>query len=230
MNTDLELQRADNTLAKVTLLLWHVWDALVRPVSSTTNQEERRRVRLLAAVLVAVFVTGTLILVSRAIQMPGSMDDADFLGSVFSLFAILWLYVLNRHGHTDLAALTLIGLMLVLFVGIAFAPNSLRTLLYFSVIPILLAALFFSARVVTWVTAITIIASVLLSQVSSRMTLMDVFDASQLILLSAMVIIVYINHTRAVEQIRRAQLQSAYDQVRAEAAWVSRPRATCGYG
>ncbi len=218
MNTDLELQRADNTLAKVTLLLWHVWDALVRPVSSTTNQEERRRVRLLAAVLVAVFVTGTLILVSRAIQMPGSMDDADFLGSVFSLFAILGLYVLNRHGHTDLAALTLIGLMLVLFVGIAFAPNSLRTLLYFSVIPILLAALFFSARVVTWVTSITIIASVLLSQVSSRMTLMDVFDASQLILLSAMVIIVYINHTRAVEQIRRAQLQSAYDQVRASEA------------
>jgi signal transduction histidine kinase len=215
MNTGADLQRADDTWNNISVMARNAWDSLTQPALTIVHPQEQRRSRLLAGILLVVLAVGALILLVRALQVPASIDDADYMASAAALSAIAGLYALARRGHTDFAAAALITLMLVLFVVVAFAPNSLDTLLYFATLPILLTALFFSIRQVVGVAALAVVVPLLLSQVSGEMTLMNVMDAAQFILLSTAVVVVYMNHTRALEQIRRRELQAAYDQVRA---------------
>ncbi len=195
-----------------------IWHILTRPPESLTDRAEQRRTRLLSGVLITVFVVGVLILVIRLIQTPSTIDDPDYMGAVGALGAVMGLYVLAQRGYTNFAAAALIAIMLLLFVGVAFAPGSLNTLLYFATIPVLLTAVFFSVRQVLLVTAIAIVAPFGLLEVSDTLDSLEVVNAVQFIVLSSAVILTYINHNHSLEEIRRAELQSAYDQVRASEA------------
>ncbi|MBN2303984.1 MAG: hypothetical protein JXQ72_05880 [Anaerolineae bacterium] len=192
-----------------------LWYALSQPAPSIIEQEEQRRSRLLAALLLTILAVGPLILVALGIHRPDTIDDPDTIGFWIGLGNALVLYLLNRRGHTNFSAAALIVLMLISFVGLPFLPESIHELFYFAIIPILLTALFFSIRHVIGVAMLALMVPLLISRVTDRIATAHIVEAGQFFLLSTAIVITYINHTRAVERIRRAELQAAYDRVRA---------------
>ncbi|MBI5959235.1 MAG: hypothetical protein HY866_10900 [Chloroflexi bacterium] len=198
--------------------LYRLWSSLTEPVHPIADPIKLRRSRLLSAILLIVFMIGGLILLIRAVQIPATINDADYLGAAVSLLIVAGLYIYARRGHVQFPAAALIVIMLVLFVGVAFAPDSLTTLLYFAAIPIVLTALFFSMRAVLGVALVAISAPFVLMQFSSHMGTQEVFNAAQFLFLCTGVFVTYVNHTHHLERIRSAELKDAYTRVLASEA------------
>lgn len=200
-------------------------ERLYRPAPSLADPEARRRSRLLLLLLVAFIVSSGPILAFQALTNPGSLDDFDFWLAVVIWLSSFGLYTGARRGHTTAAAAVLIALLFVLFTVAPFTPDSLSSLPFFTIIPLLLTALFFSLR---WTIALAGLA--LIVQVGLLALVPPVNTTSRVLVLESLlfilsvgsIILVYVNHQNATERIRRAELQAAYDRVRESEAALER--------
>jgi signal transduction histidine kinase len=195
-----------------------LWSSLTEPLRPIADPYQRRRAHLLSAILLIVLVVGGLLVIIRGVQYPQSRDDPDFLGIVVSLIILAGLYAFARRGYVRIPAAILITITQVLFVVFPFVPRSLNELLYFAVIPVMLAALFFPVRVAVGVGMTAIVAPFILVQLSSEFTTYEVINTVQFLVLGIAVFATYINHTQRLEQIRSAELEAAYQRVLASEA------------
>jgi signal transduction histidine kinase len=191
-----------------------VWQTLTAPPDTLTDPTERRRSRLLASMLIVVVLMTGLILTMQAAENIEYVDDADFVGTLIAMVAVGGLYVLTRRGHTNIPAACMIAMMVVLLVIVPFAPTSMGALLWYTSVPVLITAIFFSVHHVLLVAVFAAIAPLFLQQLTGKLPGDDVLHVSQFTALNTAVIVTYINHTRALEKIRRTELEEAYAKVK----------------
>lgn len=191
---------------------------ITRPPASLVDRETRRRSRLLLGVIATLIVTGGLVLALQAVLNPDSTHDFDFW-----LTAAIWLvgcglYMAARRGHTTIPAASLIALLFVLSSVAPFAPDSLSSLPFYVVIPLLLTSLFFSFRWVLRLAALALVVPAVLALAAFpddaryRQLMTEAF---LYVLPVGGLILIAVNHQSAVERIRQEELQAAYDRVRA---------------
>lgn len=194
---------------------------LIQPAPILTDPEARQQSRLLLALLITFQVLGGVILLFEAWTHPSALDDFDYLLTLGIWLAGFGLYVWARRGHINGPATILIALLFVLFAVAPYTPDSLTSLPFYIVIPLFMTALFFPIR---WTIQIMVLALVVptvlaltspLTEVSGQRTLIN--DALFVLPIGCM-LLVYLRHRGAIERIRRAALQAAYDRALASEA------------
>lgn len=198
-------------------------DRLVVPPSAITDAQERRRASLVAGMLLAMLVVGLLFLALAAARFPDSIFDADFIVLWVGWGITIGIYGLARRGYTDAAAAAMIVVLVIMLPTSAAIRGGQSTLVNLLIFPILLSAIFFSTRHVLLVLAVSLAYPLVLSQLDTQLRLeTQIYQLSQIIVLGTAIVIVYAQHMRALEEIRRYELQNAYEVVRASEAALER--------
>ncbi|MBN1564779.1 MAG: GAF domain-containing protein [Anaerolineae bacterium] len=193
------------------------WESLTKPSVTIDDKEEIRRNRLLSTMLLVVAMVGGVVLAQIIILRPASLTEPDTIFALVSLVILFGLYFVNRAGHTNIAAVVFISLTGILFVLMPFLENSRPTLLYFSIVTIILIGTFFSLQRLIVSAAVILVVMGVLLQVSPWLDSTghkQVIEALQFMAFAIAVVVTFINHQNAVERIRRAELEDANAQLR----------------
>ncbi|MBE2269720.1 MAG: hypothetical protein IAE80_15900 [Anaerolinea sp.] len=186
-------------------------DGLTRPHPSLANDVDRHRSRLLARMLLLTIGVGILIL-AVAFTYDFSIDgDPELIGGAAGLVLVAGLYVLNRRGYTNQAALGFTLAAFVLFTFVPFLPGAANAFLVFATVPILLASIFFSLRSV-YVIAGLIIVIVMIANATNFSNATAI--AWYYIIFSTTLLITFIRHNQTMEVLRRSELETANQRLR----------------
>lgn len=194
------------------------WDALTRPHPSYTALDRQRRARLLAGLSLILFVVGGGVLLQWQIANPYVTRQPDTMMANIIIVAMLPIYILNRRGKYRAAAALLILLTGITFLFGPFGPDSHSSFMAYSVLVVMITGFFFSLRVVMTVAGIGLVVLPVMIEVSPYADPGEYFLVFQFVVLANVVIMVLYNHLNGIERDRRAELQAAYDQVRASEA------------
>jgi signal transduction histidine kinase len=179
--------------------------------SSITDKIEQQRSRLLAAMTFLTAISAAIMFVYQYTIYPEIRDDPDTWIIAGGILLTFVLYVLNRMGRFKLAATLFIGCMTVVFVFVPFIPNAARELFFFNVIPILLAAVFFSLRATLRLAALTLV----LALVTGLVTQSEILWMIQYLVITVGVIFVFIRNLQFQEGVRARELEDINARLRA---------------
>jgi signal transduction histidine kinase len=126
-----------------------VWEWLTEPAKSVTLPEQRRRARLLAALVIIIIplgIVGDLVsLLSTSTSKP--FQDPLFILALAGSVILGVAYWLSRTRHHMWGAvIALVTLSAATLASAASAPQSMNTLLVYLLIPIMLGSMLLSAR------------------------------------------------------------------------------------
>lgn len=197
---------------------------LIQPAAHLTTEETRLRTRLLSSILLAIMFFGVLILADLAISSPEDLGDPDSIAALVGVVILLGLYIANRfYGKITAAAVGLVMVTFLVFVVTPFPPSSRITLLYTAIVPILLTATFFRIRAVLVIVIAVIAASLALAALVDHPDEGEQFPyIIQFFLIVSPIILVFINHTTALENARKANLEEANRKLRQSEATLEK--------
>ncbi|MGC1376367.1 MAG: HD domain-containing phosphohydrolase [Anaerolineales bacterium] len=147
-----------------------IWERLLEPAASI-REPERRRVRLLSALLATLFILGLLSTVLTFSAVYGSL----YLG-VGATLIVAGIYYLSRTRYYNLAALLMVGaLSAAIFAVVILDPNPIP--LYFLVLGVLASSLFLSRRDTALIMAASILGIGLLLVFVPALPMRDAINA-----------------------------------------------------
>jgi len=190
--------------------LRRAWSSLTMPFVEYESALALQRARLVTAMLLVVIPLGSIIIGYELIVTRFHLsDDPDTIFSLVALVLLAVMYFVSRAGRSTLAAWTLIGLTVLVFVFSSFLPGSRDTLIFWSLIPVVLAATFFPVRAAFFVAASINVAILVLHQFYDTLSSRDVIDVMQFMLLGSGATLVFVTHRQTLERIRQAELEEA---------------------
>lgn len=195
---------------------------LTEPSPRLKDEEQIRRSRLIATMLVAGIVVGVFIIVYAVATNPVSIRTPDTWTGLAGVISALGLLVyLRRSGNIQVAAWLTVAMTWGVFVPPAFAPGVRTTLIYFAITPILIAAIFFRPRAMIWVTLSVIAGIVIGGTAFGAASRLQLYAVQFMIFVSAL-IVAFVNHERRTEELRRKTLLEANQKLRASEASLER--------
>lgn len=200
------LRRSSNPAAR--LAEW-----LTRPHPSIQGELDRRRSQLLAGFVSVSIVIGIIGLIIYYFQSPDTVfSEVDYWLFTGALLAVIGVFWLNRSGRVDLAARLFIIITALAFTVVPFLPGVAYDYLFYTILPILLTAIFFSARTAAFATIGMMVWATLLSvlDATGRPWTIAFFMA-----LAGGVIYVFIKHLQYQEGLRAKELETANRRLRA---------------
>jgi signal transduction histidine kinase len=174
----------------------------LEPHQSLTDDLSRRRSRLLGGMMLITLLVGVIGLTYTLINSPSSRDDLDTYLVVVGLVLVLVALLVNRTGRVYRASQIFIGVMLPVFTLAPFVPGGDLLLTFFVALPILLAGIFFSERVVALLAVGSTVLVAIQSFAGSK-SMMPTFFLSMF----AGVTFLFIKYLQFQEQVRTAKLQ-----------------------
>lgn len=202
------------------------WEFLTRPSPKITTLENQRRARLLAGIALVVATVGLILLtivllffIPDEITRPGLDTLAVWVGILLTY----GIYFYNRvTGDVNRAAGALIALMIVVFVLPSFGEGNRDTVIYYAIVPILLAGIFFGIRAVVGVLVVVVGLGAGLNLITDYASDERINEALQFILFTGGIVIVFMNHLHALARIRRAHLEATNAQLRESEAMLEK--------
>jgi diguanylate cyclase (GGDEF)-like protein len=170
----------DTSLRTKLTAAWH-W--LTEPSASIVQTERRLQARMLMAMLLVLIILDLISLVLSLFGLyytPGEVSSGPELLDVIALGALLLFvigYGLSRGTHYQLAAVILIGSMLIASFGAVIVNHQDVRILANLVLGGLIAGLFLSARATAFVFIITFLGLLLLSLFLKDFTIIDNLNA-----------------------------------------------------
>ena len=122
---------------------WLAW--LLSPEKTITEEEKQQLSRLLSAILVTSSVAIVLIVAYVLYLDPRDINDVKVRAGLLALGLLVILFFVNRAGYLRLASATLVISLTFLFIIPSYMSVSAE-FLAFTVVPMLLAGIFFSFR------------------------------------------------------------------------------------
>ena len=187
---------------------------LVRPHPTITDDLERSRARLLGIIMLVILVLGGGIVGYYVISDPTSVDDADTQLAMVAWGVTLITYLILRTGRVRIATTLHAATLFVVFALIPFVPNARDSLIFFGLVPVLVAAIFFRARTVVIVAAGYVAFTLTRSFFPADITQSQVVDGNLFIVFASGLVVTFMNHFRGMENIRRAELEEANEKLR----------------
>ncbi len=193
------------------LIRFFTW--LVRPNPAIADAETQRRSQLLAGMMIATAMIGN-VLIFFAIAAT-NFTELHFIDTQIAIFGAVIVYVpifLNRAGRVRLAAQLFIGLMTLVVLAVPYTTGDVPEIAYFTALPLLLTAIFFSVRATIILTVFLAVSTAVLG-----LTLISTkwfFVVSFFILLAGVLIALFIWQVQYEEGLRTDQLRTANDKLR----------------
>ncbi|MBE2270498.1 MAG: hypothetical protein IAE80_19835 [Anaerolinea sp.] len=191
---------------------------LIEPPPSLTDPLAQRRAELLLLFLLGTIFTLSSILLIYLIFTPNSVNRTDFQIGVVMVAIGVVLYALARRGRVDLAARVLTTLLVLMFTAGPFFIQTLPALAYAVAIPLLMTALLFNVRGTVIMVIVALGVPILLTLLLTDRNNTALFRLLELVtytLAIGVAIYIAIRYAAGIERVNRAELQSAYDQIRA---------------
>ncbi len=198
-----------NTYERLIAALRLTVDKLVQPPARINDPEHIKRARLLNSILLVTILAGCLILGRVFIVAGNPWDDPEVYAGVFGVAITFAFYMYHRSGHTSRVAAMFIGVSLVLFTLVPFI-GAAHTFLPYAVVPILLTAIFFSVR---WVAVVSVVILVVTGVLMYPLDNQRYIDIWYFLIFGSMLIVTYIRHQTAMEQIRQTALTQANERL-----------------
>jgi len=205
----------DNTFGVLNHQFSLIWDGLVRPSAKIQDKETQQHARLLSGMLLVVAMTLLVIVfIVGAINRASLLNSATIIAYI-SIVVCITLYFVNRVGRFDWARVLFILYFGIATISIPYIPNSVTGLLPMAVIPVILVGIFYSKRSMYGVASGVLIITFLLNQ-TMRHT--EYYIAMQddwyfLIFVTGL-IVVFVRHKNALEQLHIRDLKIANQQLR----------------
>ncbi len=184
---------------------------VIQPPPSLKDELSQRRSRLLSAMTSVIFLLGSAIFFYQFLESDSFFDAVDVYIIFVGIIIVFATYMMSRFGYVDSAAVVFIGVLLIVFVPVAFIPGAQFELVFFSVIPIIVTAVFFSLRATTYMTVGVFVMVVLLGTATQT----SVIWPGQFLILSSGVLFVFIRHLQFQEGLRAQELQHINERLRA---------------
>lgn len=197
-------------------LLVQLWDWLTLPTQPVYNEELRHRYRLLAGIMIVLFIGVALILIDAMFQtQAASFDDADFVSSLLGLSILFFLFAYLRRTQrvsTVAAAVIIIAALVTLVTPLL--PGSRDTVLYFTVLPIVLTGMFFRARsLLVWlmlpVAMPLLIALLRALGVETPVANQFITNAVLFLMLTALITMTFVHEVRTLAERKNVHIQQA---------------------
>lgn len=205
----LSSQMEERTLLRFVRALFE-W--LTAPHHTLTDELSQRRAQLLSTMTFVVTMVASGIFIYQLIRYPNLFQSAVTWLLLVGIVLCFGTYLLSRAGRINLAAKIFIGTLYVAFSILPFFPAAPFELAFFSVLTILMTAVFFSLRAtmqISVLVVLTIIAIGLATQFEYLVWVM------QYMLMACAVIFVFITHLRFQERLRAAALEEINAKLRA---------------
>jgi signal transduction histidine kinase len=200
----------------------NLWQGLTSPHPSITDVEQRRQSHLLAGIILAILATSFVGLVMVFIvntSAGGIPTTALFL--LPGMFLMLILYFINRNGHYRSAAVLVVCLHFSLMHVAVVASNEI-TWLFFVSTAIILSAIFLSFRVTVLFFLTSVVIQLLLSIVHPLHVPVGNSGPLVVYLMTASLVLVFINHRVGLERERQQELQAANAALRESEALLEK--------
>lgn len=187
-----------------------LWNTLVQPHSSLSDEQQREKARLFASILLVTLPIGFAILWNFSFMQDGSLDtDADVLLGWSTWFLNLLGYLIMRfRGKFNLLAGLYIAEMAAAFVIGGHAPGSRDSLLIFAIVPVTLTALFFTRSHVLLVASAILLSSVVLTETISDALRDNAVFYNMFIFLMSGIVLTFVSHLQRLETIRQDELMA----------------------
>lgn len=206
----------------MTSFLPNLLDLILNPLRRVTEPDRIQRSRLLSAILVALLLSGVLIVTLVLRHDPEDINEPAIQGAFVLGGTLLIMYVINRLGYTSLAAAGVILPFVAIFIYVAFFSGEDPLFLAFLMVPIVLTAIFYSLQ---WTAAVSvaILALVLVflstqDQVSPASPFWNLRNIWFFLLMASVLILTFMWHLGNLEKIRRNELKRANEQLEQEIA------------
>ncbi|MBL8152551.1 MAG: PAS domain-containing protein [Anaerolineae bacterium] len=186
-----------------------LWQRLTEPHPSILSHEERRRARLLSALILVLILDGLVVLGTGIMRSPS-----------IELFALTFpAYVVSRTRYHRQVAWFITGLAAVGILVIALSDQN-AGFLFAMIMPLILSAILLSQRTTLLFCLYALVAYFIVHTVYP----MTVFDGSQFLLMAAFaaLLMIYIRHRDAVEGDRQGELRARQTQLEAANADLER--------
>lgn len=201
----------------------HFWHWLIAPHAEILREEERKQAELLSSMLIAVISVGSLIVLYYIITTErralGEADTWLMIGGI--VFSIL-LFFASRANKTKEAAFGVIVTQIILFVASFYMPTSLDNMLYYTLVPVLLTAIFFNVRQVMLTTAAVVTSATGLMFLFPQADRHTVLNWAIFFIFTTVIIIIFMQHYKHMEAIRRRRLEVANYKLRESEALLER--------
>jgi signal transduction histidine kinase len=199
---------------------------LFAPHPRVTDPEKIQRSWLLSAILFALILLGTIILLIVISHDPNDIRAPEVQGAFVILGISLVMYLINRLGYNRHAAAGIILPFVVVFTWVAFSSSGKSIFLAFLFLPILITALFFTLQWTTVIaTSILALIFVLLSfqdQVSGTSPYWSLRSMWFFLILSTGLLLTFMWHLRNLEEIRQQELKRINEQLERQVAELER--------
>jgi signal transduction histidine kinase len=195
------------------------WQFLTRPHPSITDIEQRRQTRLLAGLMIALFLATSL---ASILLMRRSGGVTSTIVSVWvGIVVIAVLFVLNRKGHYRLSASLFVLQNFLLIYTMPPVTHEL-TWFFFSGMVLLFGAILLSGRAMVLIYVAGIAIDLVYLAVDPMASMMSVFAATVVFGITGLIILVFMNHRIGLEGERREELQAANAQLREHEALLEK--------
>lgn len=188
---------------------------LVRPHPNITDDGERARSRLVATILLITVVVGSLVILGTIIASPEGIADPDTVAAALGAVALTLVFGINRAGYTNTAVMLMIAVLWIVFTIPSFMEGASATFIYYTIIPILLTAIFYSGRHVLAVTLSIAVATLVFTRFTSLHGPDDIRWFLQFLAIASAVAYALSYHYRTRERIIREQFQKINDELNA---------------
>jgi signal transduction histidine kinase len=192
---------------------------LVRPSARVQDVEKRQQSQLLSALLLVLIVTGVAIIAAVLKADPNDLYNNQVQGAFVVLGTAVVLYVINRLGFTQIAALAFILTFTLVFSYVSFgAPIDERSAPSFAFlfVPILLLGIFFQLRWVILMASVILVLTLLeINTEAGHMVFWAHRTLWYFFVFATALLITFILHLNNLEKIRRAALEDANSKLRA---------------
>jgi signal transduction histidine kinase len=192
-------------------LIRRIFAFILRTHPSIQDKVEKQRSRLLAGMSLITAIAATIFLISYITVFPEFADDVDTWVIAGGILLVYGVYLLNRARYFKLAATLFLGVMTALFVFVPVIPGAQNVWFYFAVIPILLAAVFFSLRAALLLGGLIILTIAALGLIMG----VDVLGPMQYLVITVGVIFVFIRNLQYQEGVRARELEEINVRLRA---------------
>ncbi len=200
------------------------WSRLTAPHPSITSTETRRQSRLLAGLLITLFVTtlfADIILLAKA---SGSIPPTLFFTIPGQLF-LLGLYFANRAGHYGISAALLVAQNFILIFAAAVGSSDTSWLLFASM-ALIFSAILMPVRVTSILFVSTIVLDIVLAATHPMATSMSVPGTLIVFLITSSMVLVFMNHRTGLERERQKELQTINTELLASQGALQQINAT----
>lgn len=192
--------------------LVHLWQRLTEPVAAVQDTERRQQARLLASLMVVLFILALITLATYLLYSTPStrdLNEAPLQMAVVAPVLLLIPYWLCRQGRYQAAAWLII--MVASAAMVLSAGGSEFSDIFFLdnlIVPILIASVFLSIRMTFLVSILELVAVLVLATTIPESYVAYVVGGPFIsVLATAALIVVFTHHRARLEALRRAQLQ-----------------------